>query len=127
MKERGMEIRESTEERFRFWEDGADGPSHCFNYNRGGHFQASCCNHPLCYNCKKDGHGAMSCLARKGLNMMIFGYGMLGHAFYNIHVHEEEEDNVQKSFLGLLTIKEGVANEVVIDAELKHLFKEKSC
>jgi hypothetical protein len=41
MKERGMEIRESIEERFKFWEDGADGPSHSFNYSRGGHFQAS--------------------------------------------------------------------------------------
>jgi hypothetical protein len=31
-----------------------------------------------------------------------------------------------KTFLGLLTIKDGVATEGVIDIELKHLFKGKS-
>jgi hypothetical protein len=35
-------------------------------------------------------------------------------------------NNEPKTYPGLLTTKEGVANEVVIDAELKHLFKGKS-
>jgi hypothetical protein len=51
---------------------------------------------------------------------------MLGQAFYSISVPEEEDDKLPKTFLGLLTIKEGVATEGVIDLELKHLFKGKS-
>jgi hypothetical protein len=81
---------------------------------------------PFCYNCRKDGHRAMSCLAKKGLNHRICGYGMLCQAFYSISVPEEEDDKLPKTFLGLLTIKEGVATEGVIDLELKHLFKGKS-
>jgi hypothetical protein len=38
-------------------------------------------------------------------------------------VPEEEEYGLEKTFPGLLTVKEGVANEAIIDAELKHLFK----
>jgi hypothetical protein len=68
----------------------------------------------------------MACLAKKGLNMRICGYEMAGQAFYIIQVPEEEEDKEKKTFPGLLTIKEGVLNEALIDAELKHLFKGKS-
>jgi hypothetical protein len=46
---------------------GVGGPTHCFNCNRDGHFQASYTNPPFCYNCKKDGHRAMTCLAKKEL------------------------------------------------------------
>jgi hypothetical protein len=105
---------------------GAGGPSHCFNCNRDGHFQTSCTNPPFCYNCKKDGHRAMACPAKKGLNMRICGYGMPGQAFYSIHVPKEEVDKEKQTFPGLLTIEEGVANEALIDAELKHLFKGRS-
>jgi hypothetical protein len=41
-------------------------------------------------------------------------------------VPKDEEDKVPKTFPGLLTIKEEVATEGVIDMELKHLFKGKS-
>jgi hypothetical protein len=84
---------------------GAGGQSHYFDCNRDGHFQPSCPNPPLCYNCKKDGHMAMSCPAKKCLNLRICGYGMPGQTFYSIYVSKEEEDNVQKTFLGLLTIR----------------------
>jgi hypothetical protein len=56
---------------------GRGGPSHYFNCNRDGHFQDSCTNLPFCYTCKKDDHRAMSCPAKKGLNLRICGYGML--------------------------------------------------
>jgi hypothetical protein len=69
---------------------------------------------------------SMACLAKKGLNLRICGFGMPGQAFYSIHVLEEEEDRLPKTFLGLLTIKEGVATEGVIDIELKHVLKRKS-
>jgi hypothetical protein len=64
--------------------------------------------------------------SQEGINMRICEYGMPGQALYSIHVLEEEEDKEKKSYPGLLTIKEGVANEALIDAELKHLFKGKS-
>jgi hypothetical protein len=35
----------------------AAGPTkkpHCYNYNRDGHYQASCSNPQLCCNCKKE-------------------------------------------------------------------------
>jgi hypothetical protein len=51
---------------------------------------------------------------------------MSGQAFYNIYVPEDEEYKLPKTFPRLLTIKEGVATEGVIDMELKHLFKGKS-
>jgi hypothetical protein len=57
---------------------GPSGPSHCFNYNRDGYFQASCPNPPFCYNGKKDGHRAMSCPVKKGLNLRICGFEILG-------------------------------------------------
>jgi hypothetical protein len=87
---------------------GHGGPSHCFNYNRDGHFQASCSNPPppsFCYNYRKDGHRAMSCPAKKGLNLRIYGYGMPGQAFYSISMPEDEDDKLPKTFPGLLTIK----------------------
>jgi hypothetical protein len=68
----------------------------------------------------------MACPAKKGLNMRLCGYGMPGQAFYNIQVPKEEEDKEKKTFQGLLTIKEGVTNEALIYAEMKHLFKGKS-
>jgi hypothetical protein len=68
----------------------------------------------------------MACPAKKGLNMRICGYGMPGQAFYSIHVPKEEADKEKQTFPGLLTIEEGVANEALIDAELKHLFKGRS-
>jgi hypothetical protein len=108
---------------------GHGGPSHCFNCNRDGHFQASCTNPPpppFWYNYTKDGHRAMSCPSKKGLNLRICGYGILGQAFYSISVPDDEDDKLPKTFPGLLTIKEGVATEGVIDLELKHLFKGKS-
>jgi hypothetical protein len=76
---------------------------------------------PFCLNCRKDGHMVMSCPAKKGLNLRICGYGMLGQAFYSISVPEDEDNKLPKTFPGLLTIKEGV-----IDLELKHLFKGRS-
>jgi hypothetical protein len=79
---------------------------------------------PFCYTCKKDGHRAMACLAKMGLNMRICACGIPGQAFYSIQVPEEDKE--EKTCPGLLTIKEGVVNEGVIDAELKHLFKGKS-
>jgi hypothetical protein len=102
---------------------GHGGPSHCFNCNRDGHFQASCTNPPFCYNCRKDGHRAMSCPVKKGFNLRICAYGMPGQAFYSISVPDEEGDKLPETFPGLLTIKEGVAAEGVIDLELKHVFK----
>jgi hypothetical protein len=103
---------------------GGGGPSHCFNCNTYGHFQVSCTNPRFCYNCKKDGYRSMACPAKKGLNLKICGHGMPGQAFYSIYV--PEEDFPPKTFPRILTIKEGVVNEDLIDLELKHLFKGKS-
>jgi hypothetical protein len=51
---------------------------------------------------------------------------MPNQSFYNIEVPEgEDEEGPPKSFPGILSIKEGVVNEALIDQELKHLFKEK--
>jgi hypothetical protein len=47
----------------------------------------------------------MSCPAKKGLNLRIYGYGMPGQAFYSISMPEEEDDKLPKTFPGLLTIK----------------------
>jgi hypothetical protein len=103
---------------------GRSGPSHCFNCSRDGHFQASCSNPPFCYNSKKDGHRSMAYQAKKGLNLKICGHRTLGHTFYNINVPEEdEEDYPPKTFPGILTIREGVDKEALIDLDLKHLFK----
>jgi hypothetical protein len=71
---------------------------------------------------KKDGHMSMTCLTKKGFNLKICGFGMPSQAFYKIHVSEDEESCQPKSFPRILTLREGVANEDVIDAELKHLF-----
>jgi hypothetical protein len=110
-----------------FGRDGGGGPSHCFNFNRDGHFQASCPNPPFCYNCKKDGHRSMVCPAKKGLNLKICGHFMPNQIFYSIEVPEgEDEEGPPKSFPGILSIKEGVVNEALIDLKLKHLFKGKS-
>jgi hypothetical protein len=68
----------------------------------------------------------MACPAKKGLNMRIYGYGMTGQAFCSIHVLEEEDDKLPTTFSGLVTIKEGVATEGVIDMELKHMLKGKT-
>jgi hypothetical protein len=38
-------------------------------------------------------------------------------------VPKDEEAGNDKTFPGLLTVKEGVSNEAIIDDELKHLFK----
>jgi hypothetical protein len=105
---------------------GHGGPTHCFNCNRDDYFQVSCTNPLFCYSCKKEGHRAMSCPAKKGLNLKIYRYGMPGHAFYSISMPEDEDDKFPKTFPDLLTIKEGVATKGVIDMELKHLFKGKS-
>jgi hypothetical protein len=43
--------------------------------------------------------------------------------FYIIHIPDDGESSQPKSFPGILTIREGVDNGVVIDGELKHLFK----
>jgi hypothetical protein len=59
----------------------------------------------FCYNYRKDGHRAMSCPAKKGLNLRIYGYGMPGQAFYSISMPEDEDDKLPKTFPGLLTIK----------------------
>jgi hypothetical protein len=54
---------------------------------------------PFCYNCRKDGHRAMSCPAKKGFNLRICGYGMLGQAFYSISMPDDEDDKLPKLFL----------------------------
>jgi hypothetical protein len=41
-------------------------------------------------------------------------------------VPEDEEVDNEETFPGLLTVKEGVSNEAIIDDELKHLFKGRS-
>jgi hypothetical protein len=99
---------------------------HCFNCNGDGHYQPSCPNPLFCYSCKKDGHRAMNWPAKKGMNMKPCGFGMPGQGFYNIQFHEEKDDTNLKSFPGLLTIFEGVANEEIIENELKYLFKGKT-
>jgi hypothetical protein len=70
----------------------------------------------------------MTCPTKKGLNLKICGFGMPEQAFYSIHVPGEGggSSSQPKTFPGILTIREGVANEHVIDAELKHLIKGKS-
>jgi hypothetical protein len=69
----------------------------------------------------------MACPAKKGLNLKVYGHGMSGQAFFTIEVPEgDDEEWAPKSFPGILTIKEGVVNEALIDLELKHLFKGKS-
>jgi hypothetical protein len=73
---------------------------------------------PFYYNCRKDGHRAMSCPAKKGLNLKICGYGMPGQAFYSISMPEEEDDKLPKTYPGLLTIKEGVATKGLINLVL---------
>jgi hypothetical protein len=63
----------------------------------------------------------MSCPAKKGLNLRICGYGMPGHAFYFISVlgdDDNDDDKLPKTYPRLLTIKEGVATEGLIDLEL---------
>jgi hypothetical protein len=62
-------------------------------------------------------------LFRKGADLRICGFGMTGQGFYSIQVPEDEDNDKEKAFPRILTVKEGVANEVAIDAELKHLFK----
>jgi hypothetical protein len=54
------------------------GASHCFNCNRDRHYQASCTNPPFCNNCRKDGHRALACLAKKGFNLRLCGFGLQG-------------------------------------------------
>jgi hypothetical protein len=59
----------------------------------------------------------------------ILEYAVLvipAHAFYSIQIQENDMNNEPKTYPSLLTIKEGVVNKDVIDAELKHLFKGKS-
>jgi hypothetical protein len=69
----------------------------------------------------------MVCPAKKGLNLKICGHGMPNQIFYSIEVPEgEDEEGPPKSFPGILSIKEGVVNEALIDLKLKHLFKGKS-
>jgi hypothetical protein len=51
---------------------------------------------------------------------------MPGQAFYSIYVPEDDAEGCPpKTFPGILTIREGVANEALIDLEMKHLFKGK--
>jgi hypothetical protein len=57
---------------------GGWGLGHYFNYNKDGHFHASCPNPPFCYNSKKDDHRAMSCLAKICFNLRICGFGIPG-------------------------------------------------
>jgi hypothetical protein len=59
----------------------------------------------------------------------ILEYAVLvipAQAFYSIQIQENDMNNEPKTYPSLLTIKERVVNEDVIDAELKHLFKGKS-
>jgi hypothetical protein len=65
----------------------------------------------------------MLCPTKKGLNLRICGFGMLGQAFYSIMVPEEKENNTKKMFPRILTIREGFVNENMIDCKLKYLFK----
>jgi hypothetical protein len=102
---------------------GSGGPNHCFNYSQDGHYQASCPNPPFCYSCKKDGHRAMNCLAKKGMNLKLCGFGMPGQGFYNIQFPEEKGIEQLKSFPGLLTVLESAANVEIMETELKYLFK----
>jgi hypothetical protein len=100
--------------------------SHCFNYNKDGHLQHYCPNPSFYYNCKKDGHRAMFCPANKGFNLKICGLGMTRQTFYSIQVPEEGGCSQVKTFPSILTVREGPANESIIDAKLNYLFKGKS-
>jgi hypothetical protein len=65
----------------------------------------------------------MNCPTKKGLNMKLCGFGMLGQGFYIIQFPEEKDNSNLKSFHGLLIVFEGVADDGIIEKELKYLFK----
>jgi hypothetical protein len=94
---------------------GTNKESRYFNCSRDGHFQASCTNPQFSYNRKKDGHRAMSCPVNKGLNLRICGFRMPRQAFYSIQVPEERGSNQMRTYPGIFTIRDGVADESIID------------
>jgi hypothetical protein len=57
----------------------------------------------------------MSCPIKRGLNLRICGFGMSEQAFYSIQVIEEGRSNQMRSYPGIFTVRDGVADESIID------------
>jgi hypothetical protein len=62
----------------------------------------------------------------KGFNLRLCGFGLQGQGFYSIQIPEEKGNPQMKTFPGILSMKEGIASEAIIDVELKHLFRGRS-